>query len=281
MNQLVRTCVVLILASILTGVDLRVVADDATSTTERQAILKEMRSAVRAMTVSEQVGDAIVSAKVVTEPIFRYSDEQRQIRDATMWVWTVDGRPVSLLKFERYGFEDPQNHWLFNVTSTTQNTLDVKWQFDRSFTSKKPGFSFQPLIEDGDIPKTDSARLIRLRQLARRFSATLTGVGEIDSKSEMRLLPTPLFRYASPTSKIVDGALFGFSATGTNPDVILAIQWRGEESASAHCEFALTGMTSGGVEVRLDEQPVWNQPSLVGQGQVFDAWTWFFSERAM
>ena len=171
MNHSIGNCVVLILASVLTGVDVRAVADDVTNTTERQAILKEMQSAVKAMKVSENTGNAVVSAKVVTEPIFRYSDEQRQIRDATMWVWTVDGRPVSLLKFERYGLEDPQNRWLFNVASTTQDTLEVKWHFDRSFTSKKPGLSFQPLIEDGDIPKTDSARLIRLRQLARRFSA--------------------------------------------------------------------------------------------------------------
>ena len=84
MNHLVGNCVVLIPASVLTGVDVRVAADDVTNTTERQAILNEMRSAVGAMTVSEKAGDAIVSAKVLAEPIFRYSDEPQQICDATL-----------------------------------------------------------------------------------------------------------------------------------------------------------------------------------------------------
>lgn len=85
---------------------------DNSGTAERQAILKEMRAAVAEIKVTEKAGDQIRSAKLIEEPIFRYSDEQRQIRDATMWVWTERGRPVSLLKLERYGLPDAQRQWL-------------------------------------------------------------------------------------------------------------------------------------------------------------------------
>ena len=254
-------------------------ADEPTgeaSSAERQILLKQMRSAVAAIKVSEKVGERVAPADLFEEPVFRYSDEQRQIRDATMWVWTVQGRPVSLMKLERYGFPDPQRRWLFNIGSTTPGTLDVQWPFDRDFTSKKPGMTFQRLAGGADVAETKTARLIQLKQLARRFRATMIGGATDDSKTEMRLLPTPLFRYASQPSQIVDGALFGLSATGTNPDAILAIQWRGEP---AQCEFALTGMTTGGLQVRLDETQVWSQPLLVGRERAFDTWMWFFSER--
>lgn len=266
----------------LTGRQTRVAADDPagdTGTVERQALLKAMRSAAAAIKVMEKVGEQLRPAKLVEEPIFRYSDEQRQIRDATMWVWTMEGRPVSVMKLERYSFPDPKQHWLFNVGSASPSLLTVKWPFDREFESKKPGLSFQPLKDGPELAATKAARLIQLKQLSRRFAATMTGGSADDSKTEMRLLPTPLFRYASPADHIADGALFGLSATGTNPDAMVAIQWRGEKE-SARWEFGVTGMTNGGLQVRLDDKPVWSQPYLVGRGQVFETWMYFFSERS-
>ena len=266
-----------ILLSLLLIPPNQVAAD--TSTSERQALLKEMRSAAAAIKVTEKVGEQLRPAKLVEEPIFRYSDEQRFIRDATMWIWTVEGRPVSVMKLERYSFPDPKRHWLFNVGSASPNLFTVQWPFDREFESKKPGLSFQPLKDAAAIAESKAARLSQLKQLARRFTATMTGGAADDAKTEMRLLPTPLFRYASPHDQIADGALFGLSATGTNPDAMVAIQWRGEKE-SARWEFGVTGMTNGGLQVRLDDKPVWSQPYLVSRGQVFETWTYFFSERS-
>ena len=252
---------------------------DNSGTAERQAILKEMRAAVAEIKVTEKAGDQIRSAKLIEEPIFRYSDEQRQIRDATMWVWTERGRPVSLLKLERYGLPDAQRQWLFNICSTSSDTLAVKWPFDHEFTSKKPGMTFQRVADGPDAAETKTARLIQLKQISRRFALTMLGAAAADDRSEMRLLPKPLFQYSSAPAEILDGALLGFSATGTNPDAVLAIQLRGADVKSAKWEFALTGMTTAGLEARLDDKPVWSQPLLVGRGQVFETWTWFFSER--
>lgn len=53
----------------------------------------------------------------------------------------------------------------------------------------------------------------------------------------------------------------------------------GKRGETARCEFALTGMTTGGLQVRLDETQVWSQSLLVGHRPPFDTWTWFFSER--
>ena len=258
---------------------LSVAVADETGTVERQALLKEMRAAVAAIKVTERADEQLRPAKLVEEPIFRYSDELRFIRDATMWIWTVEGRPVSVMKLERYSFPDPKRQWLFNVGSASPNLLTVTWPFDRKFESKKPGLAFQPLKNGPEIAESKPGRLIQLKQLARRFAATMTGGAADDAKTEMRLLPTALFRYSCDPDKIVDGALFGFSATGTNPDAMVAIQRRGDGN-EAKWEFGVTGITNGGLQIRLDDKTVWSQPYLVNRGQVFETWSYFFSERA-
>jgi hypothetical protein len=39
-------------------------------------------------------------AELVPNPVIRYSDEERFIPDATMWVWTRNARPVAFQKVE-------------------------------------------------------------------------------------------------------------------------------------------------------------------------------------
>lgn len=245
---------------------------------ERQAILADMRTAVAAMKVSEKTGDTLKPARVVAEPLFRYSDPQRQIIDGTMWVWTIDELPVITMKLECCSLPEPERRWLFNVGSTSSKLIDVKWPFGHRFESKKPGLKFQQLEAGPELSESKSGRLLQLKQLSRKFSATMLGAAGPDDKSEMRLLPTPLFRYSSRVGRVTDGALFGHSATGTNPDAMVAIQWR-EEGTTGHWEFACMGTTTGGLQIRLENKEVWSQPILVGQGTEFETWAWFFSGR--
>ena len=176
---------------------------------ERQAILADMRTAVAAMKVSEKTGDTIQPARVVEEPIFRYSDPQREIIDGTMWVWTIDDLPVMTMKLECCSLPEPERRWLFNVGSTSSKLIDVKWPFAHRFESRKPGLKFQQLEAGPKLSESKSGRLLQLKQLSRKFSATMLGAAGPDDKSEMRLLPTPLFRYSSKVGHIADGALFG------------------------------------------------------------------------
>jgi hypothetical protein len=70
-------------------------------------------------------------------------------------------------------------------------------------------------------------------------------------------MPTPVFQYTDPGTKLPWGAVFSVTATGTNPNVLLLIEARPDEQGNLrwHYGFARLNGTSG--EIRLDEQPVW------------------------
>ena len=81
------------------------------------------------------------------------------------------------------------------------------------------------------------------------------------TESELRLLPQSVHRYAAPKNRIVHGALFAF-VQGTDPDLFLLIEARGENVASARWQFADTRMT--GAELRLSrrDKQVWKADLL-------------------
>ena len=60
-------------------------------------------------------------------PVFRYDDQPRGFIDATMWVWTVEGRPLAFQKIEaKYHTKTNQPQWGFCFTSVSRETISAK-----------------------------------------------------------------------------------------------------------------------------------------------------------
>jgi hypothetical protein len=101
-----------------------------------------------------------------------------------------------------------------------------------------------------DAPKpaaTATARLVQMRQLARRFTAKERL--KMDS-IECRLLTQPIDRYQSAAEKIVDGAIFAY-ANGTNPELGVVLESDGERWL-----YGVFRLTSAEANVALDGQQV-------------------------
>src|SRR5947209_16964183 len=98
-----------------------------------------------------------------------------------------------------------------------------------------------------------------MKQLVSDFAATKKAYD--GTKSELRLLPQPVHRYAAPKKGIVQGALFAF-VQGTDPDVFLLVEARGENLASARWQFATTRMTAAEVRLRHREKEIWKADIL-------------------
>ena len=213
--------------------------------------------------------DAKAKPQLVTAPVFRYSDEVRHIEDAGIWLWTERGRPVAAMKVEHYQPGALPRPWLCCFASMSERLVQAEWDADPTFRAKKPGVEWQALK---DKPAdTRAGRLLQMREIARRFSAELLRLAKGEQRDQMRLLPRPLYRYEENQGNVLDGAIFGFTGTGTNPDVMLLLDLQPD----AGWQFGFVGMTAEGVIVRLEGREIWQKKHTGYRDNVFDNWTWF------
>lgn len=229
-----------------------------------EASLKVLQQRVEMtqVTLSKEAGR---KARLVEKPVFRYSDELRQIEDAGVWLWTDRGRPVAAMKVERYQTGRFPIPWLYCFASLSSELVDAKWTDAKPFQARQPGVKWQAISDDPAT--TRPARLVQMREIARRFSAELLRDRSGADRTQMRLLSRPLFR-CDETPDVLDGAVFGFTGTGTNPDVLLLLDLPPKEG----WRFGIAGMTAEGVGVKLKETVVADFPHTAGQGNVFDNW---------
>ena len=95
-----------------------------------------------------------------------------------------------------------------------------------------------------------------MRRLAQEFTGH-----EIDREAkrwELRLLPTPLYRYPSAEAGVIDGALFTLvSNAGTDPEVLLLIEAR-TEIDKPRWEYALGRFSDRDLYVQRKEKAIWS-----------------------
>jgi hypothetical protein len=209
---------------------------------------------------------------LVAKRIFRYSDELREIEDAGIWLWTCDQRPVAALKVERYKAGRFTTPWLYCFASLSSELVRAEWADARPFKARKPGIDWQEL--DEEPAHTRAARLQQMRRLARRFSAEIVHDDDGMKKSQMRMLTQPLYR-SDESDAVLDGAVFGFTGTGTNPDALLLL----ELPADSRWRFAIAGMTAEGLRLQLDDKLVHESPFTAGKGNTFDTWCNFHPDK--
>jgi len=214
--------------------------------------------------------------ELVPNPVFRYSDEERLIPDATLWVWTRDARPVALQKVEGNNYGGGKA-WTICFASLAEELIDVRWPSGRRYVAQKPGVTFSPFPRAEAPAATTRSRTAQIKALKDRFTARLNIDGEGNNGAETRTMAKPIFEYADPRSKLPLGAIFGMTSTGTNPDLLLLIEARTDGDGNFRWEYAHARMTSAALRLSLDDSEIWTE-SGVGSG-VFDTWTYYFLPR--
>ncbi len=215
-------------------------------------------------------------------PVFRYTDEPRWIHDATLWVWTIDGRPVAMQKLEANSFRSNQNasgkspKWTHCFSSLSPDLIKSRWP-EQSFEAKAAGVEYAPISKAPVPDSTSVKRKLQIRQLSRRFSA-VSGRRE-DDMSPMRMMPRPIFEF-SDSNNMPLGAIFGLEANGTNPDMLLIISAIPDEDGKLSWQFGISRMTDTGAKIKLDEFEVLSAETVnVQLTNVFDNWMFFYTDR--
>jgi hypothetical protein len=285
--NLLITAAALTLAATLTGraVESRGAGDEKPAAAEsdarkieREENRKGMEQRARATKVRVSAQPEDGAAQFIAKPLFHYTDQPRRIVDAMLWGWLAKGRLVAVCKIEKYDHPQPENRWLYCFGSLAPELIDAEWQdLNRRWSATKPGIELQSIADAPAAAEGQAARLRQIKEIAGRFQAVITTDPTIDAKQEMRLLPHPVYRYEKPVGEILDGAVFGMTTNGTNPDAILIVELHRQEGSPPAWKFAVAGMTSGGLSVKVGDREVWSRPSVPSTGS-YDTWLFFFGK---
>lgn len=238
----------------------------------KTARLEQMQARARFAAVKFVDGDRDRKIELLPQPVMRYSDSLRGFRDATLWLWTANGRPVAIEKVEDLRNADKAPRWLTCMATLAPEKIETRWSSGQTYLYRKPGVEFRPLK---DAPAPDSREAGRLRQFkaqSQRFSATMQQYGTED-RQEMRLLTRPLHRYALPDESVDDAIIFAWTANGTNPDALLVLEQRTRDK-QPEWVYSLVGVTADTVELKLDGSPAQTKQHTLYPGD--DALTFFF-----
>ena len=264
------------MSACIAGDDDQAVAESDARIIQREENMQAMLRRARATRVRLVADDVRTDATLIARPLFHYNDQPRRIIDATLWGWTRQGRLVAVCKIEKYD-HPPERTWLYCFGSLATGLIEAEWADGSPWSAKQPGVEFQP-IDGGPRPPRDPAgRLRQMKEQSTRFQATILVDDVQNNTQEMRLLTRPIFRYEKPEGKLLDGAVFGLTTNGTNPDALLVIELHELENGSSQWMFAIAGMTAGGLTLKLDDKEVWTKP-FVGNTGRYDTWLWFFGK---
>lgn len=250
-------------------------ADESSSDKDEHRAQMHARAAKSVVRLVEKKDGT--TAALLDEPVLQYTDQPRRIVDATLWVWTSEGRPAALCKIEHYDHGDPAREWLYCLTSLSTGKIEFQSPGGHRWTARQPGLTIKPVPESPPPATSRNARMRQLKELSRRFSSTMLDP-TAGTRQEMRLLPQPLLRFGDG-GDVQDGAVFGLTSNGTNPDALVQIDVRKSAGGQAAWHYGITGMTDGGLSVRLDESEIWSKPQQTGVSD-HETWTFFWERDA-
>jgi hypothetical protein len=227
---------------------------------EKSDVLATMRTMARAIQLCEvQGGMAGAPVPLREEPILHYSDPTRAIQDASLWAWGAKGRPLAVMKVEYQPIRPGDRRWVEGVASLAPGPIAVEFHDGQRWEAKKAGIELRAIPKAPAPANSESLRLSQMKALARRFAAS-EYAGPAKGRIQLRLMPSPLLRYADPDAGLRDGALFGF-AYGTNPDVLFVIEARSLDGSPASWHYGFARQGGGQLYGNLDDQEIWSEPT--------------------
>ena len=193
------------------------------------------------------------------EPVFEWSNPVGQgIHQGVIFLWLREGRPAALGGI----FSHPAPGWkgrkvLHELLALDRDKLLVR-RPSGTLNEWKPqaGLARKELPDAGTPAATRGTRLVQMRRLAQQFTGHSTDNER--ERWELRLLPTPLYRYPEAKSGVIDGALFALtSSAGTDPEVLLLIEAR-QMDGKTRWEYACGRFGVISMYVQHNGKEVWS-----------------------
>jgi hypothetical protein len=197
--------------------------------------------------------------ELVREPKLKWSNPVRSDVQGNVFLWTREGRPLVVGGFDNWFSPRPWMQHEFH--SLAEGPLSAKFHRDSVWTTEEAGLKFVA-VPNAAAPTADEVQQrLQLRKLASEFSAAARYRNET-SDTELRLLPRPIHGYTAPKQGIMKGGLFAF-VRSTDPELLLLIEARGKDAATARWQFAAARMTNmAELRLRHRDKQVWEAELL-------------------
>jgi hypothetical protein len=196
------------------------------------------------------VGKHPVRAELVEAPVFRWTNPIRKSLDGGLFIWTAQGRPQAMVGI----FTRDKVEYQFEFQSLAVEPLTASRQGRLVWHPEIPGVEMRDLVDADPPAQSESIRSRQMRVLAGSFRSMLREAGK--APVDLRLLPRPVYRYASDELEITDGALFLF-AQGTDPEVMLLLEARAPGD-SPRWSYGFARVTWAPVEAHDENQKLWS-----------------------
>jgi hypothetical protein len=193
------------------------------------------------------------------EPVHEWTNpvRERWLVEGVVFLWLRDGRPAALGGI----FSHPAPTWkgrkiLHEFLALDRDKLLVSRPKGNNQWTPQEGLERKELSDTARPSASRRARLVQMRRLAQEFTGHIT---DYEGKRwDLRLLPTPLYRYPAAKTGVVDGALFALVTTeGTDPEVLLVLEAR-EEDGKARWEYACGRFGVVSMYVQHKGKEVWS-----------------------
>jgi len=193
---------------------------------------------------------------MLEQPLRFYTNPVRSNdQHGAIFLWSDKGRPVVIGSiWSAVNRQNPDarivtHEWL----SLSENPSVAASRNERKlWTSGEPGVVWEQLKNAPPPAASRSQRLVQMRTIARRYSASI----QIEGESDLRLLPQPLYRYPEQVGNSLDGAIFDFAMT-TDPELLVLLE-ANEVAGAPTWQIAFARFGNKGMTVKEGDRVVWS-----------------------
>lgn len=192
------------------------------------------------------------------EAIFEWSNH---VRDGlkvqgTVFLWVREGRPSAICSVYSEPEERLKGRKLYHEFHALDREKLIVTRPKSALNEWKPEVGLaRKEIPDAPAPAdTAAARFLQMKRLAQDFAGYSVDIE--NKRLDLRLLPTPLYRYPTAKAGVVDGALFT-QVMGTDPEVLLIIE-ANQIDGKLRWEYACGRYSDKSLHVQWKEKEVWS-----------------------
>jgi hypothetical protein len=171
-----------------------------------------------------------------------------------VYVWTYRGNAEAVACFWRYAKPGGGLAIVHEWHSLSPAILTAETEVADTWTTKT-GCKRQPVPDAPPVAETAVGRIQQMRTICRNFSAHSTGAN--GDRTELRLLPQPVYRFESTDPNVIDGGLFAFVCSiGTDPEVFLQLQ-ANKSDGEPRWTYSLGRFSHMDLSVSYRDKEVW------------------------